>query len=96
MTTGKKLGGPVANPIRQMLDGKADGVIFTCDDAKAAETTRYAALMLKRRNGYSYKTMRKDNQLTVYKPGSDPYELHGTITTRIFQKEPPMEWRNLK
>lgn len=75
-----QIGGPVANPIREMLDSLyKDGVIFDCSNEKRAETTRYAALMLKQRNGYSYKTMRRGNTLTVYKNDADPYELHGTI-----------------
>lgn len=77
MNKGRLIGGPVANPIREMLSTKKkDGVIFHHEDEHKAETTRYAALMLKRRNGYSYKTMRKGDMLVVYKPEVDPYELH--------------------
>ena len=80
MRAGKQIGGPVADPIREMLNSsRRDGVIFHCQDGNKAETTRYAALMLKRRNGYSYKTMRKDNVLMVYKTGMDPYELHNVV-----------------
>lgn len=84
MSPGQKVGGPVANPIREMLDSKyRDGVIFECDTDEKAETTRYAALMLKRRNGYSYKTTRKANRLTVYKDDIDPYEMHGVSKVHL-------------
>ena len=80
-----KIGGPVADPIREMLDSShRDGVIFDCPDDKKAENTRYAALMLKRRNGYSYKTMRKGSTLTVYKSDVDPYELHGSVKVKFY------------
>lgn len=80
MIAGNKIGGPVANPIREMLGSKNnDGVIFSCKDQHKAENTRYAALMLKRRNGYSYRTMRKENTLMVYKNNVDPYEMHGAL-----------------
>ena len=80
MIAGQKVGGPVATPIREMLDSNhKDGVIFECQDDHKAENARYAALMLRRRNDYSYKTMRKGSRLTVYKEDADPYELHGTI-----------------
>lgn len=84
MRSGHKLGGPVADPIREMLDSnKTEGVIFDCPNEKKAENTRYAALMLKRRNGYSYKTMRKGERLTIYKDDADPYELHGTLKIKF-------------
>lgn len=87
MLAGNKIGGPVANPIREMLDSShKDGVIFECSDAKRAETTRYAALMLKKRNGYSYKTMRKGSTLTVYKNDVDPYEMHGVSKVRFMEE----------
>lgn len=77
MNTGKLIGGPVANPIRDMLcSNKTDGVIFNCYNEKKATNTRYAAIMLKRRNKYDYKTTQRGNILTVYKPNIDPYELH--------------------
>lgn len=80
MTAGHKIGGPVADPIREMLSSnRKEGVIFECQNDHKAENTRYAALMLKRRNDYAYRTMRKGNMLTVYKEDADPYELHGTI-----------------
>lgn len=80
MKAGHKTGGPVADPIREMLDsGRKEGVIFECPDDHKAENTRYAALMLRRRNDYAYKTMRKGKTLTVYKEDADPYELHGAI-----------------
>ena len=80
MRAGKKLGGPVADPIRQMLDTKnSDGVIFKCRDEKDAENTRYAAIMLKCRNNYDYKTMRRGDILTVYKPNVDPFEMHSPL-----------------
>lgn len=80
MNPGYKLGGPVANPIREMIDSNwKEGVIFRCGSKEKAESSRYAALMLKRRNGYSYKTMRKGSVLTVYKDGADPFELHGIV-----------------
>lgn len=78
MKTGTIIGGPIANPIREMLYEKSrDGVIFDCKDEKKAENTRYAALMLKRRNDYSFKTMRKGCRLIIYKSDADPYELRG-------------------
>lgn len=84
MTTGMKLGGPVANPIRTMLDGKNhEGVIFECDSEKRAETTRYAAIMLKRRNGYDYRTSRRGNDLLVYRNDADPFELRGAIRVSL-------------
>lgn len=80
MNLGHKLGGPIADPIREMVESNwKEAVIFNCSSDQKAETSRYAALMLKRRNGYSYKTMRKGNVLTVYKEDADPYELHGVV-----------------
>lgn len=80
---GRKLGGPIADPIREMLsDRHCEGVIFDCSDFKDAENTRYAAIMLKHRNGYSYKTMRRENVLTVYKTDADPYEMHHPLRVR--------------
>ena len=80
----KRTGGPIANPIREMLDSNyREGVIFECPDKKKAENTRYAAYMLARRNGYSYKTMRKGTRLTVYKEGTDPYEMHGVVKVQF-------------
>ena len=77
MNTGKKVGGPIANPIREMLgSSKTDGVIFNCYSVEKAENTRSAAIMLKHRNDYTYKTTRKGKTLTVYKPDVDPYEIH--------------------
>lgn len=84
MNLGKKTGGPVANPIREMLDSSyREGVIFDCPNEHKAENARYAALMLKRRNGYSYKTMRKGTRLTIYKNDADPYELHGIVKVQF-------------
>lgn len=86
MNRGRQLGGPVANPIREMLETKkSDGVIFDCYDTKKAENTRYAALMLKKRNGYNYKTMRRGSVLTIYKENADPYELRGA--NKIYFRE---------
>lgn len=80
MNPGHKLGGPIANPIREMLDsGWKEGVKFRCENDESAERCRYAALMLKRRNRYSYKTTRNGSVLTIYKEGTDPYELHGVV-----------------
>lgn len=77
MNTGKKVGGPIANPIREMLESsKTDGVIFNCYSVEKAENTRCAAIMLKHRNNYNYKTTRNGKILTVYKPDVDRYEIH--------------------
>lgn len=87
MMAGNKIGGPIANPIRDMLDSSyRDGVIFECASDKRAETIRYAALMLKHRNGYSYKTMRRGNKLTVYKDDADPYEMHGALKVSFMEE----------
>lgn len=84
MNVGTKIGGPIADPIRDMLDDTyCDGVIFECKSADKAETTRYAAYMLKHRNGYSYKTTRRKNYLTVYKKGADPFELRSPIRVNL-------------
>lgn len=84
MNAGKQIGGPIATPIREMLyNSRCDGVIFECKSADKAETARYAAYMLKHRNGYNYKTMRRKNYLTVYKTGTDPFELRSPIRTII-------------
>lgn len=80
MRTGQKIGGPVANPIREMINSNfRDGVIFECPHEKKAINTRFAALVLKNRNGYDYKTKLRGKTVTVYKPEADPYELHGPI-----------------
>lgn len=63
-------GGKIADPIREML--KSDdynGVIFRCDDAEQAETVRMAALMLRWRNKYPFKTSVRDSKAIVYKEG---------------------------
>ena len=87
MRAGNKIGGPIANPIREMLNSSnKDGVIFSCSSDHKAENTRYAALMLKRRNGYSYRTMRKNNTLMVYKNNVDPYEMHGTLKVNFMEE----------
>ena len=84
MNPGTKIGGPIATPIRTMLTEKHhDGVIFECDNSKRAETTRYAAIMLKRRNDYTYKTKRLDNNLIVYKDDVDPFEMRGAIKVKL-------------
>ena len=84
MNAGKQIGGPIATPIRSMVNNpNCDGVIFECKSERQAENTRYAAYMLKHRNGYSYKTMRRKNYLTVYKTDRDPFELHGQLRTRL-------------
>lgn len=84
MITGKKIGGPIANPIRDMVNNpNCDGVIFECKYSEKAETTRYAAYMLKHRNGYNYKTTRRKNILIVYKKGTDPFELRSPIRIKF-------------
>jgi hypothetical protein len=89
VNTGKQTGGPIANPIREMIgSSKIDGVIFKCPTIRKAENTRCAAIMLKRRNDYQYKTTRKGNILTVYKPEIDPYEIHNP--THVYFDEEDM------
>ena len=84
MNAGKKIGGPIANPIRGMIDDPScDGVIFECKSADKAETTRYAAYMLKHRNDYEYKTTRRKNFLVVYRKGRDPFELRSPIRIKL-------------
>lgn len=71
MKKGELKGGKIATPIREMLDSPFyNGVIFRCRDVKQAETTRMAALILRGRYHYDYRTSRKSNNLVVYK-GSD-------------------------
>jgi len=61
-------GGKIATPIREMLDSVIyNGVVFKCNDDRAVETVRMAALMLKKRNGYEYHTTKRDKNLVVYK-----------------------------
>ena len=67
-------GGKLATPIREMLNSKRyDGVVFHCDDPQHAEAIRISVLILRNRNGYSYKTRRRDNDLYVYKGNPDYY-----------------------
>lgn len=50
-----------------MLDSKQwNGVTFNCRDEEQAEKTRIAALILKKRCDYEYKTRRRGRDLTVY------------------------------
>lgn len=68
MKKGELKGGKIATPIREMLATKLyNGVMFCCENAGAAEKVRMAALMLKKRNGYSYHTTKRGNSLVVYK-----------------------------
>lgn len=74
MKKGELRGGKIATPIRTMLDSEIyNGVVFHCDDDGAAETVRMAALMLRRRNNYTYRTTKRKNGLVVYK-GNDTDE----------------------
>lgn len=73
MNKGRAIGGPICDPIRDMIRSRLyDGVIFHCKDDEKAERTRTTALLLKRRNGYDYRTMRRGNRLFVYKGEYDP------------------------
>lgn len=68
MRPGQKVGGKVATPVREMLSSELyNGVIFECNDGRAAERTRTAALVLRGRNQYDYHTRRRGNKLIVYK-----------------------------
>lgn len=68
MKTGQKIGGKVATPVREMLSSDVyNGVVFHCEDGEHAERTRIAALILRTRNNYSYKTARRGDRLIVYK-----------------------------
>lgn len=74
MRAGQLVGGKVATPVREMLSSDIyNGVVFKCDDVKAAERTRTAALVLRGRNRYEYRTRRCGNNLIVYK-GEDTEE----------------------
>lgn len=74
---GRELGGPVCTPIRRMLrDADYNGVMFHCGDEKSAEQTRVTALILRRRNQYDYKTMRRGSNLLVYTGEYDPDRAH--------------------
>lgn len=88
MSSKGQTGGPIANPIRTMLGSKScDGVRFNCYSEKKASNTRFAAIMLKRRNGYKYKTTINDNILTVYKEDADPFELHSPIKVNFSEED---------
>lgn len=68
MRVGQIIGGKIATPVRNMLQSTVyNGVIFHCEDVKHAETTRTAALTLRLRNDYNYKTHRHGSDLIVYK-----------------------------
>ncbi len=76
-------GGKLATPIRDMLmSPEYNGVVFHCEDKKHAESSRYAALMLKWRYKYDLKTARRGSDLIVYKEGWDyePENMEVTIT----------------
>ncbi len=76
MRTRKQIGGKIATPIRDMLDNSDfNGVIFKFENAKKVENGRYAALMLKHRNDYNYKTKKDGSDLLVYLPEADPFDL---------------------
>ena len=68
MRSGQLIGGKVATPVREMLSSDIyNGVVFHCEDEDHAEITRLAALVLRNRNHYSYRTARRGNKLIVYK-----------------------------
>ena len=72
MRAGQLKGGKVATPIRDMLSSELyNGVIFHCGTRERAETTRVAALVLKGRNKYEYRTRRNGTDMIVYKGGLD-------------------------
>ena len=74
MKKGELKGGKIATPVRDMLASDIyNGVVFRCNDERAAETVRMAALMLKKRNGYDIRTTRRNNNMVVYK-GEDTEE----------------------
>lgn len=74
MRPGQLVGGKIATPVRDMLSSSIyNGVVFECEDAKAAERTRTAALVLRGRNNYDYHTRRSGKNLIVYK-GDDTEE----------------------
>lgn len=82
---GRRGGGPIADPIREMVaDPECDGAVFHCEDVKQAENTRYAAIMLKHRNGFSFKTTRRGHVLIVYKNDADPFEMRNPISKSLF------------
>lgn len=74
---GREIGGPICDPIRHMMrSNHYNGVRFRCDDEKRAEQTRTTALILRRRNNYKYKTMRRGDDLLVYTGEYDPDREH--------------------
>ena len=72
MRSGQLVGGKIATPIREMLSSPLyNGVIFHCGSRERAEATRDAALVLKHRNKYDYRTKRNGNDMIVYVGGID-------------------------
>lgn len=85
MKAGDKPGGKIATPIREMLKSDLyNGVAFQCVDEEHAETTRIAALTLRLRNNYEYKTTRNQNVMTVYKDG---YEYEPMVFNVALEKK---------
>lgn len=72
MRAGQLVGGKIATPIRDMLSSDLyNGVIFHCGSRERAESTRDAAIVLKHRNDYEYRTKRNGNDMIVYVGGID-------------------------
>lgn len=57
-----------------MTSNDIDGVIFHCDNKKAAERARILSLTVKRRNDFKYTTCRIGKDLIVHKPDVDIFE----------------------
>ena len=67
MRKGVLPGGKISTPVRAMLASELyNAVIFQCDSPKDAEKTRFAALAVRRRGDYDFRTCRRGNDLIVY------------------------------
>lgn len=76
MKKGELKGGKIATPVREMIGSPLyNGVRFHCDNERAAEGVRMAALMLRKRNGYDIRTTKRGSSMVVYKgPDTDEPE----------------------
>ena len=73
MKRGEHPGGKITTPIRELMKSEVfNGVIFICDSPEAAESTRLAALAVRRRNGFKeLHTTRRADRIMVYKDDGD-------------------------